>query len=631
MGGRIVRVQLEWIDLIGGGRRVEFEPGLNVITGPISTGKTTFIGLCRSLLSSSLQVHDFTREARENVTAVGGEVYLGGKRFSIVRPLVSTDTAKVDIAGPNDALRLPASRPDRTSDMTYGQWLLRTLQLPELRVPSAPSRQESEPTPVTISDYFLYCRLTQDEIDSSVFAHSDTFKNIKRRYVFEIIYGLYDPSVAFLQEELRNVLAAMRHLNVQTDAFQRFLEDTPWANRAELMRELEQARRDLDVIEAQSISQAASAVRSAPLQDLQHRLRELELLREQRLRDLERSKGAVEGLDRLMRQLDSQIGKLTRSIVADSFLGSLEFMRCPRCSTEVDVNRATSDTCGLCLQTPKGRPLTRPTLIAEQDRLGSQLQETRELILAREEAVGRIEREVSTLDEQRANVSRELNYLSQSFISDRASEIAGLAAERASTKTRVEQLNDYLGLFSRLDRALGDLADLDERRLELEARLDVVSARTETAEQRIERLESEFATLVERLRLPRLEGPDEVRIDRRTYLPVIYGRRFSELSSQGLQVLVNVAHALAHHRTSIALNLGLPQILFIDGLTSNLGHEGEDLLRVNAVYDYLIELSGELGDQFQIIVADNDVPPQAESFVRLRLEENERLIRPNLS
>jgi predicted ABC-type transport system involved in lysophospholipase L1 biosynthesis ATPase subunit len=75
------------------------------------------------------------------------------------------------------------------------------------------------------------------------------------------------------------------------------------------------------------------------------------------------------------------------------------------------------------------------------------------------------------------------------------------------------------------------------------------------------------------------------------------------------------------------LGLGLPQILFIDGLTSNLGHEGEDLERVNAVYDYLIELSEELGDQLQLVVADNDVPLRAHRHIRLRLEENDRLIR----
>jgi hypothetical protein len=91
---------------------------------------------------------------------------------------------------------------------------------------------------------------------------------------------------------------------------------------------------------------------------------------------------------------------------------------------------------------------------------------------------------------------------------------------------------------------------------------------------------------------------------------------------------VNVAYALTSHRTSISLDLKLPAILLIDGLTSNVGHEGFDLERKNKAYSYLIALSSEIGDRLQIIVADGNIPEEAEPFVRVRLNENDRLI-PN--
>lgn len=115
-------------------------------------------------------------------------------------------------------------------------------------------------------------------------------------------------------------------------------------------------------------------------------------------------------------------------------------------------------------------------------------------------------------------------------------------------------------------------------------------------------------------------------IDLRTYLPVLYGRRFDELSSQGLKVLVNVAHALAHQRTAAEQNIPLPNILFIDGLTSNIGHEDLDQERVEAIYRYLISLSREPGERLQVIVADNDVPSFAREFITLRLSEDDRLV-----
>jgi hypothetical protein len=70
----------------------------------------------------------------------------------------------------------------------------------------------------------------------------------------------------------------------------------------------------------------------------------------------------------------------------------------------------------------------------------------------------------------------------------------------------------------------------------------------------------------------------------------------------------------------------LPNILFIDGPTSNVGHEGLDRERVEAVYAYLVEMSNRYGEDLQIIVADNDIPSFAEQFVRVRLSEDDPAI-----
>ena len=111
-----------------------------------------------------------------------------------------------------------------------------------------------------------------------------------------------------------------------------------------------------------------------------------------------------------------------------------------------------------------------------------------------------------------------------------------------------------------------------------------------------------------------------------TYLPVYHGRLFTELSSPGLATLVNIAHALAHHLTSIELDLKLPQFLVIDGLSEHLGQEGLDPERLQAVYELLIETSHG-HPELQIIVVDNEVPPVARPFVSLELSEEDRLIR----
>ncbi len=109
-------------------------------------------------------------------------------------------------------------------------------------------------------------------------------------------------------------------------------------------------------------------------------------------------------------------------------------------------------------------------------------------------------------------------------------------------------------------------------------------------------------------------------------MPVYYGRPFAEVSSPGLATLINVSHALAHHLTAIELELKLPQILVIDGLSEHLGQEGLDPERLEAIFDLLIETS-QTHRELQVIVVDNEVPDRARPFVRLELSEDDRLIR----
>jgi hypothetical protein len=132
--------------------------------------------------------------------------------------------------------------------------------------------------------------------------------------------------------------------------------------------------------------------------------------------------------------------------------------------------------------------------------------------------------------------------------------------------------------------------------------------------------------LLARLNVPRFGANPTARIDRRTLLPVVDGRRFSELNPQGLQVLVNIAHALAHHLTAIDLGISLPGLLVIDGPTSNIGHEGSDLALIHSIHRLLVEVSTEYGDRLQLVVADNDVPETARSYVRQELSPSNRLI-----
>ncbi len=326
-----------------------------------------------------------------------------------------------------------------------------------------------------------------------------------------------------------------------------------------------------------------------------------------------------------MAQLETQSGRLTRAIVAGQYLMDFEFVCCPRCGAQIDETRGSVETCSLCLQEPQPS-LTRDDLIREQERIEAQMLECRELIESHGERLAEQKNQMAEIRRRRERLAQELDFLTRSYVSDAASAIAERARKRASLDASVGKFEDYLKLFERSDELALSLVTLEEKRSMLEGEFQVVAGRRAEAETRIQFLERELDQILSTFQAPRFTNAEQIRIDRETYLPIFDGRRFDDLSSQGLEVLVNVAHALAHQRTALALGLILPNVLFIDGLTSNIGHEGEDRARIEGVYEYLMALSGEVGEQLQIIVADHDVPQQAREFVRVEFSENSRLI-----
>ena len=616
-----MKTEVHEIRLHGANRHIEFSPGLNIITGPIASGKTTLVRYIRFLLGGPLG--SLPREAKANVSAVSGSFDLADTTYSIVRRAVTTTTARVEIASPNRTWRLPAhSAPD---GRTYVNWMLQALDLPRLEVPSAPTRPESDPTPVTINDYLLYSVLTQDELGFAVFGNRDTFKNIKRKYVFEIVYGFFDVEAARLREQLRHVYSQLRELRAHRSLFETFFEDTPLANRADVEREIAEIRHELARVEATATGLASEPRQDSATDELQRELVGLEGTARELIVATEGEHRSLGNLRELAGQLESQVDRLTRAIVSHKLLLDLEFVVCPRCGTDIAANRASDDVCILCLQEPS-LEFSRKALVDEQEAVEQQLKEIQDLARERESSVTSVEKELARVRAALSERQAELEFLSKTYVSEHARRISSVAARRAQLKTRLAQLREYMVVFARLDDADRTVGELTERKNQLQQDLALATSKSNEGRHRVAHLTKRFNEFLEQLRPPKFGEQDSSDINLATYLPDYYGRAFMELSSPGLATLVNLAHALAHHLTTIELGLKLPQILIVDGLSEHLGDEGLDPERRAAAYDVLTELS-EKHPELQVILVDNEIPEDARRFVRLELSEEDRLIR----
>ncbi|ROR46571.1 ATP-binding protein [Kitasatospora cineracea] len=618
-----MRLRVEELTISGTTRTIRFSPGLNVITGAMSGGKTAAVSCLRALFGGDVNV---VPELKGRTIA--GTVMIGDRRFRIVRLLVTTDTAKVDVAeigGAEHAWRLPAARLEPGYDLTFRGWYLQMLALPEVRVPRAPSDETSPLVPVTVNDYLMYCILRQDQIDSSVFGTPDNYhKDIKRRYVFEIYYGIFNPKAIELREKLREVLVELKALTADSKTLERVLESSSFSSAAQLQEKHAQsaaalaASREAESSLNRSFDPPATVDARARIAAAEVDLQEVETA-------LRSESAAIARLAALRDQLVAQSRRITRALVAERLLSDFEFHICPRCGSDVP-DRGDADTCRLCLQSPPAAAPT-PALAAEQDRVIEQVAETDQLIVRSEERLRSLERARIDAAARRAALGVELDRLSHGFLTDQVDRIRRFAAEQARLEEHLARLDDALKLHERLHDQGSRVAELERERDDLTERLDSARHDNTAATERITTLDRAFESTLRSFDAPRFDSMPGSYINRRTYLPVVDGRPFTDLSSQGVEVMVNVAHALAHQLVALSHPENvLPNLLVIDGVSSNVGHEGIDLDRLRKMYATLLAASLQHEDRLQIIIVDNDPPPIPGVRVALTLSDTDRLV-----
>lgn len=619
-----MRTRINRINLLGGEREVHFEPGLNIIHGEITSGKTPLLQMIHGLFGHAFE--HLIPELREHVSHVEGSITLGDQEYVVIRPLTTTRTAKVDVAGDEEVLRLPVLEADETSSLTYGQWLLERLRLPEIEIGSTPS-------PVSINDYFMYCHLRSKEIATSVFGHVNEAKNDKRIVVFQVLYGIYDVEVYQLLAHLRNLEQLLREARARGQLLERSFSGTAFANRAAVIRARDEAVARLRVLEddiTEGLTLDSGGEGAGKLPTAAQELRQQVLALDRRISGFQAAvadeETAAAQMEELVRQLQTQIRRLTKAIVADRHLLDFDFLQCPRCGSAVQQARASDDICYLCLQQP-APSLTRADLEIEQRRLDAQVVESRDLATTHLETVKHLREEIAEAERARERAAAELDFVTRSYIADSAERIRNQAAERASLREMITRYKDYLQVFDRMAETQAEADRLEKEVIEVRGRLTAAYDRQSEAGGRIQYLNRAFRRILQRFDPPQIGDREATYIDRETYLPVVDGHSFDALPSPALVAQVNVAHALAHHLTSLEFELGLPAILLIDGPARNLGNTGLSPQRKARMYEFLISVSEKFGDRLQIIVADDEVPESAEPYVRVRLTEADRLVR----
>ncbi|GAB3155832.1 hypothetical protein GCM10027290_52610 [Micromonospora sonneratiae] len=629
------RLELIEVELVGGHPPILFRPGFNLIHGDQTTGKTTLVKLIRAMLGSMPK--KLPPEVVEHVTAIRGRVYLGPAIWNVYRPRTTTADALVEVSEEEPAanrepvsLRLPVKGRTRS----YSLFLLDQLGIPAIDVPKGSKTANGAADPVTMTDWLTYCIITGNEIDTELMGSGDNWQNNKRQWVFQLAYGLYDPAEAHQRARLRSLELQIAGFDQAAEVREKFLAETPFADRNVLQEHIAARRHELERVIAERSAIAQEVVAIPGVEEIRRTLLAARTRRADLADRVTRIRAQLQDLHDLHKQLSSQSARFTRAIVADEWLVDFDFLVCPRCGNDVVPARTEPDKCYLCLQHPRPAP-SRADMLAEQDRIANQITETADVINNRSNALSTLESEVRNLDVTISEIARQLDRHTTAFVSDRANALEHSAAQQARLESEIRNFRTYAELLERHERDL-------ENREELQEQLDAVKAQLKSrkldlgeGEENIKALERRLLEYLRKLRPGGLGGQLTVSINRTTYEPIVSGRAFEELSSQGLTTLVNIAHALAHHTVAIDRNLPMPGLLILDGVSANAGHEGFDLDRVSDVYRLLSDVGKRYRGRLQIVAVDNEVDRsiilQYAKFSVLTLTQEKKLIRPDQS
>ncbi|AWS48681.1 AAA family ATPase [Streptosporangium sp. 'caverna'] len=603
---------------------------VTAIVGPVAAGKSTMLEVIKHVLGGSAIL---TQVIEEHVLRAQLKIEVGERQL-ILQRATQGRARTVDIYEASSGEQI-GSFPTRegTPVESLSRQLLRALGIPALSITRSRTKATSATSSLTFNDIFSFVYLQQAEIDRSVVGHTEYVREPKRRATFELLFGLTNSELIGLEVQRGQLADALRAAHERANTVKTFLQEASVSNEQQLLAERQQvlaewrdAQARLGSLrnEVEQLSVAEDALRE-----------EIRIADKEGLAIREATNGASAAIARrsaLIAQLEVDIQRQERLMVAARRLAPIEFRVCPRCLQSLSGRDVPADHCLVCLQ-PDATDEANTTAERNEaiDRLESQISETRELLADDQLQLVSLNDHVRGQELLVASLRSELDARTRDFVSPRFEYIASSAAMVATLEARltmIEQLTSYWDQYRELE---GDIAALSEDARRTDEQIEVVRGQLAARRERVNELSVLFDEIVRFLEVPWYES---ARIDPKTYLPIVNGRPFDKLSvAGGMKTIVNLAYHLSLITYCIPRNdTYLPDLLVIDSPRKNIGTGSADKALTDRIYRRFRMLADLPGSPVQILIADNDLPAIASDFVhKISIDNHENPFVPDVA
>jgi hypothetical protein len=624
------RLQLRRLLLTSPARNYEvrFHDGVNIVAGPISTGKSSILELV-DYVCGARNAPGYPELAKCSDVLV--ELLVGGETLTIRRALRGAAARAMVYCGSLDEVLAGDIQGSEVSarhvaeERSVSLEVLERLGLGAYKVKTAATKDASETTSFSLRDLLLLIYVDQDRMGSKAsFFEGDHFKQNKWRAAFEIAHGVFDASLAAMADALRVAQKQEQDLFRYLENARSFLDQFKVPPLHEL--EVEAQRESAELTRAKESQKQHRAGERA-------RLGEHNELAERRNKVAEEERELSARIDELRRNA-SQLGRLRvqyeRELAQWKFLaeshalmGSVPVSRCPACLQDVPTIQDPNH-CYVCKQELQ----KEDEEISVERRLRSANRRIRDL----EAYLVDLEATVAKLDTQREERVKAIGEMDQVLHRVRASTVlpetrAIVAGNElvAKLEKRVERLREQMEYRKRAQGEGSALAAVSQRVRDLQEahRLAVESKRS--ASTVVQDLTAWYQALLSDIKFPALTGAF---VDLASYRPFVRGQPYQELSSKGAISLAVVAWHLAVLEDALKAgsHLQFPLLLMLDSPLSHVGRaaddpEFRDQKLVDGFYAVLTRLH-KRASEFQVIVIDNRPPATANEMLAVSFTGN---------
>lgn len=617
---KTLKLKINYLILVGTSKNyvVPFDNGLNIIYGDSDTGKSSILNLINYCLGAS------KIDTYEEIESKGKycllDVNLLGIRYTIKRDIFNAKSnievyhggfKKIDDCFPK---YYSPNYTQNAEDGNFSEFLLQAMRIPLIKIKEAPSKEVTKMVNLSFRDIFKYNYLDQDKIGSKKLFGDNFVLITKLKETFKLMYNVLDGQITEIEGRISVLQTDKKTLDTKNKSVASFLKETQVESLAELTQQKELLENQLDLLriaikdidtEIISGSEELNYLRK-DVNNLELEIRkmyqvqssiELEIkqniaLRNEYRNDIRKMEATIEALNKFPNIADKELD-------------------CPLCDSIVNVSKLKEFFNNTDTKTIKGELNSLKRRMRDLDLIYKSLKENEN------QKANEIKVSISQLEEIRILLDKQSVDIISPYLNQRDT----LSYKAGSLQSDIKNIQHFYKI--RLQQSIND-AEIVELNRNIDELRDTLLSLKKDAPSLDAILNKLGDKVKEILVFVGVKNPSNISISSKTYLPIIRGRDYEQITSGGVRTVSSVAYFISLMIYAIENPVNYPSFLMIDTITKYLGKVKErDLNSTNRdedevegmtdseknenIYRYLLTLNN-LKDSFQLIIVDNDIP-----------------------